>query len=54
MPRSAILCAGNKSWPLAMREALGACRSAFISLFIFSLVINLLALPRLVRERIWQ
>ena len=27
-----------------MREALGACRSAFVSLFVFSLVINLLAL----------
>jgi ATP-binding cassette, subfamily C, bacterial exporter for protease/lipase len=39
-----MLSANTKSWPVAIREALGACRSAFIGLFIFSFVINLLAL----------
>jgi PrtD family type I secretion system ABC transporter len=39
-----MLSADTKSWPAPIREALGACRSAFAGLFIFSLVINLLAL----------
>jgi PrtD family type I secretion system ABC transporter len=39
-----MLSADTKSWPAVIREALGACRSAFIGLFIFSFVINLLAL----------
>ena len=39
-----MLSAGTRSWPAAMREALGACRSAFIGLFVFSFVINVLAL----------
>jgi len=43
MPRSSMPGA-PKSWPWAMRDALGACRSGFVSVFIFSLVINLLAL----------
>ena len=39
-----MLSSRTKSWPAAIRDALSACRGAFIGLFIFSFVINLLAL----------
>ena len=32
------------SWPLPLRQALGACRRAFVGVFVFSFAINLLAL----------
>jgi PrtD family type I secretion system ABC transporter len=40
----AVLSGKYTSWPLPVRQALGACRSAFIGVFVFSFVINLLAL----------
>ena len=39
-----MLSIRSRTWPPALREALGACRTAFVALFVFSFAINLLAL----------